>query len=146
LTLDVLRSDHPLFRSGFSDTSTMTTEPTDAAGVTMTEWIAGLPEGLSDIPVGMWMLVPNGRIGFGLEGSELADFIRRCIHTLMDAGAKPVVHDDEPHRWKLQMQYGSDKHEVAEAVIGEWLRQGAPTPEPWDGVWFGLPRSWLQGQ
>lgn len=121
----------------------MNREPTDAAGVTMSEWIAGLPYGLNDLPVGMWVIVPNGRVGFGLEGPELANFIRRCIHTLMDAGAKPVAGPIKPSQWKLQVKYGSNKHEVAEAVIQEWLREGAPTPEPWTGVWFGLSWSYL---
>ena len=121
----------------------MTKEPIDAAGVPMSEWIADLPTTLNDIPVGMWVLVPNGRIGFGLEGPALVDFLRRCIHTLMDAGTKPVIKRGRPDTWELQTKYGSNKHEVAEAVIQEWLRQGAPTPDPWDGVWFGLPWSYL---
>lgn len=36
------------------------------------------------------------------------------------------------HRW-----------EITQAVVAEWLQQGAPTPEPWTGVWFGLPWSYL---
>jgi hypothetical protein len=40
----------------------------------------------------------------------------------------------------------SNKHEVAEAVIKEWLKQGAPTPEPWTGLWFGLPWSYSPDQ
>jgi len=124
----------------------MIKEPTDPLGVPMSEWIADLPTTLNDIPVGMWVLVPKGRMSFGLEGPALIDFLRRCIHTLMDAGTKPVIKTTKPRTWELQTQYGSNKHEVAEAVIREWLRQGAPTPDPWDGVWFGLPRSWLEGQ
>ncbi|MEA2880005.1 MAG: hypothetical protein QOF14_5201 [Hyphomicrobiales bacterium] len=109
----------------------------------MSEWIAHLHYSLNDIPVGMWRLVPAGRLAFGLEGPALVDFLRRCIHTLMDAGTKPVVKTNKPNTWELQTKYGRNKHEVAEAVIQEWLRQGAPTPEPWTGVWFGLPRHWL---
>jgi hypothetical protein len=109
----------------------------------MSEWIADLPSTLNDIPVGMWVLVPKGRMAFGLEGPALADFLRRCIHTLMDAGTKPVRKMPWLDQWELQVQYGSNKHEVAEAVIQEWLREGASTPEPWTGVWFGLPRHYL---
>lgn len=109
----------------------------------MSEAIALMPGSLNDLPVGLWQIVDRGRKSFGLEGAELASFIRRSIHALMDAGAKPVGDGDNPKQWKLQVQYGSNKHEVAEAVIQEWLRQGAPTPEPWTGVWFGLPRHWL---
>lgn len=109
----------------------------------MSEAIATMPGSLNDLPVGMWEIVDYGRKAFGLDGPELADFIRRSIHALMDAGAKPVVGAAKPGKWKLQVQYGSNKREVAEAVIAEWLRDGAPTPEPWSGLWFGLPWSYL---
>jgi hypothetical protein len=125
----------------------MTTEPRDVAfGATMGEWLETMPSALSDLPVGLWRIVALGRKGFGLEGPALANFIRRSIYALMDAGAKPVVGAGKPNQWKLQVQYGSNKHEVAEAVIAEWLRDGAPTPEPWTGVWFGLPWSYLPGK
>ena len=71
----------------------------------------------------MWEIVDHGRTGFSLEGEALTDFVRRSIHALIDAGAKPVVGAGKPDQWKLQVQYGSNKHEVAEAVIDEWLRQ-----------------------
>jgi hypothetical protein len=91
----------------------------------------------------MWKIVNDGREGFGLEGVALVDFIRRSIHALIEAGAKPVFSTDKPSHWELQVQYGSNKHEVAKAVIQEWLHQGAPTPEVWTGLWFGLPWSYL---
>src|SRR4051812_26037905 len=84
-----------------------------------------LPGTLNDLPVGMWEIVPSGRFRFGLEGQAIADFIRRCIYYLMDAGAKPVAGGGKLNHWKLQNQYGSSKHGVAEAVIQEWQRQGA---------------------
>ncbi len=121
----------------------MTREPTDASGVPMSDYINHVHGTLNDLPVGMWEIVPCGRYRFGLEGAALIDFIRSCIYSLMDAGAKPVAGGGKPNKWELQVQYGSNKFEVAEAVIQEWLRQGAPTPEPWKGVWFGLPWSYL---
>jgi hypothetical protein len=122
----------------------MTREPQDRIfGGSMSECIAAMPSTLSDLPVGLWGIVDRGRKSFGLEGKELADFVRRCIHALMDAGAKPVDGGNKPNQWELQVQYGSNKWEVAEAVISEWLRQGGRTPEPWTGVWFGLPWSYL---
>lgn len=120
----------------------MTNEPQDRHyGTPMSETIALMPGTLNDLPVGMWQIVNDGRQGFGLEGTELAGFIRRCIYALIDAGAKPVAQDDSG-KWWLQNQYGSTKHEIAEAVIQEWLGQGAPTPKVWTGLWFGLPWSY----
>ncbi len=90
----------------------------------------------------MWVIVDDGRRLFGLEGEALASYIRKSIYALMDAGFKPVIGIGK-NQWKLQVQYGSNKQEVAEAVIQEWLREGAPTPKPWTGLWFGLPRHYL---
>ena len=121
----------------------MTTDPIDiASGAPMSEWIATMPDSLSDIPMGMWHLVPRAK-SFGLEGEARVDFIRRCIHALVDAGAKPVRGAGKPGTWALQPQYGANKYEIAEAVIAEWKGQGAPTPEPWTGLFFGLPRDYL---
>ena len=122
----------------------MNTEPRDRAfGTPMSEWLATMPNSLSDVPVGMWLLVHRGRMAFELEGEALVDFIRRSIHALIDAGAKPVRGAGKPGTWALQSQYGANKYEIAEAVIAEWKEQGAPTPEPWTGLFFGLPRDYL---
>lgn len=109
----------------------------------MSEWIACTPGTLEDLPVGMWKIVNDGRAGFGLEDEALVDFIRRSIYALIDAGAKPVTDGDKPGTWVLQVQYGNTKREIADAVIDEWLRQGAPTPKVWTGLWFGRPWSYL---
>jgi hypothetical protein len=122
----------------------MTREPQHTAyGGSVSEWIACTPGTLEDLPVGMWKIVNDGREGFGLEGDALVDFIRRSIYALIDAGAKPVIASGKPSKWELQVQYGSNKREIAEGVIHEWLRQGAPTPEVWTGLWFGRPWSYL---
>ena len=122
----------------------MTREPRHIGlGTPMSEWIAFTPSSLNDLPVGMWEIIGNGRDGFGLEGEALTDFVRRSVYALIDAGAKPVVGAGKPNQWKLQVQYGSNRWEIAQAVIQEWLRQGAPTPAPWKGLWFGLPWTWL---
>jgi hypothetical protein len=122
----------------------MTTEPEDRIyGGSMSECIAAMPSKLSDLPVGLWDIVDRGRKSFGLEGEALADFVRRCFYALIDAGAKPVAGGNKPNQWELQVQYGSNRWEITQAVVAEWLQQGAPTPEPWTGVWFGLPWSYL---
>ncbi len=120
----------------------MTKEPESRYGGTMTEWIARWPATLNDLPVGLWEIIFHGRVGFGLEGEALIDFIRRSIHSLRDAGTMPVRGAGIPGQWLLQTQYGRTKQEIADAVIAEWLRDGAPTPETWTGLWFGLPWSY----
>ena len=118
----------------------MTQEPEHKGlGGSMSERIAYTPYTLNDLPVGMWEIVYHGRHGFGLEGDALAAYICSSIYALMDAGAKPVAGGDKPNQWELQTHYGSEKLEVAEAVIHNWQRRGKRTPEPWTGLWFGLP-------
>jgi hypothetical protein len=124
----------------------MTREPRHISwGTPMSEWInESIPRApYDDVPFGMWQIVDDGRRLFDLEGDALADYIRTAIYALMDAGFKPVRGAGKPDQWQLQVQYGINKQEVAEAVIQEWLREGAPTPEPWTGLWFGLPRHWV---
>ena len=96
----------------------MTREPQDRIfGGSMSECIAAMPSTLYDLPVGMWVIIDRGQKSFGLEGAALADFVWNSIHALMDAGAKPVAGGNKPNQWELQVQYGSNKWEVAEAVI-----------------------------
>lgn len=64
----------------------------------------------------------------------------RCSTPVRGAGIVGVA------KWILQPQYGRTRQEIAEAVIAEWLREGAPTPETWTGLWFGLPRSYAPEQ
>jgi hypothetical protein len=128
----------------------MTKEPERRSryGETMSERIACWPRSLNDLPVGLWQIVGHARQGFDLEGDALIEFIRRSIYALLDAGALPVRGAGivGVEKWILQPQYGRTKQEIAEAVIAEWLRDGAPTPETWTGLWFGLPRSYAPEQ
>jgi hypothetical protein len=128
----------------------MTIEPERRSryGETLSGSIAHWPRSLNDLPVGLFQIIVDGREGFGLDGEMLIDFIRRCIYALVDAGAMPVRGAGIPGvaKWILQPQYGRSKQEIAEAVIAEWLRDGAPTPETWTGLWFGLPWSYAPEQ
>ena len=122
----------------------MNAEPRHQAfGSPMSQWIARTPSTLNDLPVGMWKIVNDGRQDFGLEGEALTDFVRRSIYALIDAGAKPVAGGNKPNQWELQVQYGGNRWTITQAVVAEWLQQGAPTPKPWTGLWFGLPWSYL---
>jgi hypothetical protein len=41
--------------------------------------------------------------------------------------------------WILQDQYGDTPEAMADAIIAEWLADGAPTPKPYDSLWLALP-------
>ena len=94
-------------------------------GETISEVIAMLPNELSYDVVGVWHIVPDGETGFGLSGDGLADFLKRAILALLDAGAVPVRHfPGTDYEWVRQNQYGTTRAEIADAIVREW----APVP------------------
>jgi hypothetical protein len=107
-------------------------------GTPMGEWIALTPGGLNDeVGVGISGIIGNGRYGFGLEGEQLIDFVRRSLYTLLERGAKP-------RHWLMtgtpQLQYGSDSpSEIVEGVIADWLKRGGGDLE-WVDFRFSLPK------
>jgi hypothetical protein len=120
----------------------MKKEPCDRLhGTPLSEWLTRMPNRMSDTPVGLWWLVPMAE-RFAFAGADQADFLRRSIRALLDAGGMPVRGAGKPDAWLLQTRYGTGKSAILEAVIAEWQAQGAPTPEPWTGLAFGLPWSY----
>lgn len=117
----------------------MTSEPRHRTyGTPMSEWIS-LVGDLDRDATGVWQLVPDGRDGFGLQGDELIDFVRRSIHALLEAGAIPVRGGvDTEYVWIPLKQYGSTNEDICEAVIAEWLRE-AHDPSLLYKVWFARP-------
>jgi hypothetical protein len=88
--------------------------------------------------VGMWQIVPEGRDRYGLEGDDLAKFIRLSLLYMFARGAKPVVMRSDADHWVLK-DYGDTPEAMVHAIIAEWLAAGAPTPKPYDSLWFALP-------
>ena len=121
----------------------MIDEPRDKdTGETLSEAISQYPGELDLDAVGIWQIVPDGRVAFGLSGEALADYVRRAIYALLDAGAVPVRHiPGSGFNWTRQTQYGSSREAIAEAIITEW------EPVPYNSYsmiercpWFARPR------
>ena len=118
----------------------MTEEPRHKYfGDTMRDYIVQVANELPYDAVGIWQIVPAGRLDFDLEGDALTDYVRRCIAELLSRGAVPVIGGgpDGKHHWILQRQYGSRPEEIIENVIREWLANGAQDEDP-GGLWFAL--------
>jgi hypothetical protein len=78
-----------------------------------------------------------------LLGDDLTDFVRRCVLALLEHDAKPVMGGGgTEYDWLLQSQYGKANEEIANAVINEWLANGAGDPDP-GGLWFALPSPYV---
>lgn len=109
-------------------------------GRTMSEWIDLVPGELTVDAVGLWQILAAGRHHFYLEGDELADYVRRNIVALIDAGAVPVFHDqDSEFEWTTNYDYGATSVEIANAVVNEWQASRDDKSYPL-GIWFARPR------
>jgi hypothetical protein len=109
-------------------------------GRPMSEWIALVPGELDVDAVGLWQIVPAGVDGFGLQGEELIEYVRRNIRALLQAGAVPVRHEPgSTFEWTHQKQYGSEREEIIEAIIREWLVLGNDPMILAGEVWFARP-------
>lgn len=99
-----------------------TSEPRHrSTGETLSEVISQYPNELDRDAVGVWHIVPGGIVDFGFSGAELADYLRRAIYALLDAGAVPVMHEPgSGYEWIHQKRYGATREEIAEAIVREW--------------------------
>jgi hypothetical protein len=104
-------------------------------GDTVSYYIETIPDEIDSDGEGLWKIVPGGR-SFGFEGEDLAEFVKLCVLRLLNVGAVPVRHSDDGElEWVEQIQYGTTREAVAEAIVAEWLGAGGGNPE-WTG--FGL--------
>jgi hypothetical protein len=119
----------------------MNPELRDEFGMTASEVIAEIPLELHRDGVGIHQIVGSGRDDFHLVGPDLVDFVRRGIHALLDAGAVPVrFGGGSGFDWVAQKQYGTDKEQITEVVIEEWLALPLdPVVLFSKGVWFADP-------
>jgi hypothetical protein len=119
----------------------MTKEPIDKFyGVTMSKWIAHVPDELSSDAVGLWQIVPAGMLRFGLSGDELVEYVRRNIYALLDAGAVPVVSGSgTDYEWLRRADFGTTKEQIADSVIIEWQHIGNDPAKLASTIWFARP-------
>jgi hypothetical protein len=111
-------------------------------GVPMSEWLEDMAGDLVDDAVGLWGLISEGRVGFGLEGEALVGYMRRQIAVLLARGGVPVLGGgpEGEHHWIVQRQYGTRPDQIVDNVIREWLERGAGEEGPgW--LWFTLPEN-----
>jgi hypothetical protein len=112
-------------------------------GQTIADYIETVSGELPIDAVGLWQIVPAGRLGFQLDGDDLTEFVSRCVSALLEHGAKPVVGGGGTnYDWIYQPQYGEMTEDILPSVIKEWLANGAPDCDP-GGLWFALPSPYV---
>jgi hypothetical protein len=107
-------------------------------GTPVSEWITASAHELDDdVGIGLAGIIDDGQKGFGLEGRDLIDFVRRSLYTLVEHGATPR-HWTPAKNYPLH--YGNDSpSEIVEGVIADWLASGGGDLE-WGDFRFMLPK------
>jgi len=106
-------------------------------GIPMSEWIDRIPNELEADAVGLWQIVTAGKDNFDLAGEDLKSFVKLGILALLKKGARPVAPSQEPGKfWELNVCYGENPNDIAENIVGEWLKSETDPDE--DGLWFAL--------
>lgn len=86
-------------------------------GMTVDEALDGMTNELAIDAVGLWQIVPAGRLRFGLSGDLLVEFVRRAIAIFLAKGAKPVTGaTDYGHNWAL-LDFGDTPEAISDAII-----------------------------
>ncbi len=71
-------------------------------------------------------IITNGITFWRLEGDDLVEFVRRCIHAMVDASAQPFDGDiggGAPDFYPTA-RWGRTREAIADALIAEWQRRG----------------------
>ena len=120
----------------------MTIEPVHRIyKIPMSDWISMMANELEIDAVGLWQIIPCGREDFSLDESDLVDFVQRCIISLLERGAKPVLGGGKKgdYPWIVQYHYGETNEEIAENIINEWSGWSFADPSL-GGIWFATPK------
>ena len=114
-------------------------------GRTMSEWISLIPGDLPNDAVSLWHISADGTSYFDLAGAELADYLRRSILALLEAGAIPVkTGKGTPYDWIAEQRFGVDKMTIVTAILREW-KSSKKDEEYLFSVWFALPDEHVGG-
>lgn len=107
-------------------------------GTPINRWIAATPAAMEDIGIELGAIVRDGVHGYGLEGPELLDFVRKSLYALLRAGAMPLKLEPigENGFWLPETKYGTDHGAIVEGVIADWLKEGEMYPA-WEKFRFG---------
>ena len=118
----------------------MTDEPReDVYGHTISEWISLIPGDLPNDSISLWHVSVAAQHRFELKERDLADFIKRGVRALLDAGAVPVkTSRGTPYEYIALQRFGYEKEVIVEAIMSEW-EASAKDDEYLFSVWFALP-------
>ena len=99
----------------------------ELSGATILETIFDIRFEAADEFTHLVRAVGAGRGWFQLEGDELEEYVRRCLHSILEHGALPAINvGDEWPVMKSTTAYGTKPDEIVENVIGAWKKSGIP--------------------
>jgi hypothetical protein len=93
-------------------------------GTPILDWIEDIHYAIMDDHVSLWGLLSDAN-AFGLDANERVEFVRRCLRSIFDAGAVPVVFTGKVTPiFERTDRFGTTRDEIVEAVIADWLASG----------------------
>jgi hypothetical protein len=100
--------------------------------------VEGVVHELRQDAIGLWQIAPKGRVEFGLDGDELAEFVRRHLVAMFRHGAWPVRTKVEAGRkiWAVDTSYGTEPEEMAQGIVATCLGRAAEADV--EGLWFNI--------
>lgn len=111
-----------------------------ATGWRITDWIRDWPLDIDDLHASLSTPVSAAKL-YGLDAEETREFIRRCLRSVLDAGAVPVVVQMEGNfLYARTDRYGTARDEIVESVIADWQARGSPKLE-WEDYAFTMPEN-----
>ena len=112
-------------------------------GMPMEDYIAEIPQELPGDAVGFWQFYNVAPFEYDLSPEENIVFVRLCIKSLYDAGARPVTFSSDPMRfWELMPEFGETYAEIADRVVDWWQKsqKANDSLNQWAHlVWFATP-------
>ncbi|WP_156381403.1 hypothetical protein [Aurantimonas sp. Leaf443] len=107
------------------------------SGGTAKKWIEDIPLSIEDDHVSLFKLDIISQ-GFGFTEEERFEFIRRCMRSLLDAGAVAVDLTGETYPlFKATTRWGTEREEIIEAIIADWQARGGGELD-----WGEYPFTW----
>ena len=109
-------------------------------GTPILAWIETSAAAIEDDHESLWRILAAAK-GYGLDREETIEFARRCIGSLLDAGAVPVVFTgvDSP-MFAPTDRFGTRNDEIVEAVVADWLANGGGDLD-WGDYPFTFPEN-----
>jgi hypothetical protein len=98
----------------------------DFFGRSQAEWLAVADNEARRDAIALAEIIQQAKHGFGLEGEQLQDYLRRVVLYLLESGAHPVVSSDRKNvSWEIASEFCGEVSLVISKIIEHWEQSGS---------------------